>query len=104
VNIDRPLSVYIEKTSACKISPTYIVLIKDGDVWRQWDAMVTILKREAEAAGFFLTSQVSIDRTTGMFKSNWAAEDIEFFRQRFPDGAEAAVTVRVAAYLGGSNT
>jgi hypothetical protein len=63
--------------------------------------MVAILKREAEAANYFITSQVSIDMITGMFKSNWAAEDIEFFRGRFPD---AAITVRVAAYLGGSNT
>jgi hypothetical protein len=61
--------VYINKDSGCKISPTYIVLIKDGDVWRQWDAMATILKREAEQQSHYITSYVSIDMTTGMFKS-----------------------------------
>jgi hypothetical protein len=104
VDIDRPLSVYIDKDSGCKNSPTYIVLIKDGDVWRQYDAMIAILKKEAESAGFFLTSQVRIDSTTGRFNSTWVAQDIDFFRQRFPEGDEAAITVRVAAYLGGSTS
>jgi hypothetical protein len=56
VNIDRPLSVSWNNFGDCKNEPTYIVLIKDGSVWRHFDAMLSILKKEAEAAGYFITS------------------------------------------------
>jgi hypothetical protein len=105
INIDRPLRVKFNNFADCHVEPTYVVLIKDGDVWRQWEPMKEILRKEAEAAGKWLTSWIEYDRHSGQIWSQWSAEDIEFFRTRFAAvSTEAYITVRVAVYIGGSET
>jgi hypothetical protein len=58
INIDRPLAVKFNNFASCSVEPTFVVLIKDGDIWRQWEAMGEILRKEAESAGHWITSWI----------------------------------------------
>jgi hypothetical protein len=105
INIDEPLKVSLHNMDGCAVKPTYLFLIKDESVsptkWRQFDVMHELLIKEAAAENHFFSSWIQFDRTTGSFWSGWAAEDIAFLRTRF---ADHSITVRIAVYIGGSET